>query len=291
MGEIFALACALVWAAAVILLKKTGHTVGPFALNLFRVCFSFPLIVITLLIIEGTLLHSAPLRDYLILILSGIVGIALADTFFHMSLNKIGASLNAIIDAFYPLVTVLLAFLMIDERLALIDFAGMGLITGAIIISARPDRNIHHNRRDLALGIGLAIIHVILLSVGVVIIKPVLQTSSVLWVTAIRQCAAVLVLLLIALLSSRRRQRFAVFKPSAAWRHMVPATVLGSYLALILWIASMKYTLVGISAILTQTAMVFILIFAAIFLNERLTKRKIISAVMALAGVLLITLA
>jgi drug/metabolite transporter (DMT)-like permease len=290
MGELYALACALVWASAVILLKKAGNSVGPFTLNLFRVAFSLPLILATLLISEGTLLHEAPSRDYLILIVSGVVGIAVADTLFHMSLNKIGASLNAIIDAFFPLITVLLAYLMIDEQLAPVDFAGMGLITTSIILSAKPDKRQNRSRRDLMIGIGLAISHLILLSFGVVIIKPVLQSAPVLWVTALRQLAAVVVLITIALFSSRRRQRFAVFKPSAAWRYMVPATVLGSYLALIFWIASMKYTLVGISAILTQSSMIFILIFAAIFLKEPLNRRKVISAVMALSGVLLLTL-
>ncbi len=36
---------------------------------------------------------------------------------------------HAIVDAFYPLVTVILAYLIIDERLAPVDFIGMALIT------------------------------------------------------------------------------------------------------------------------------------------------------------------
>jgi drug/metabolite transporter (DMT)-like permease len=71
---------------------------------------------------------------------------------------------------------------------------------------------------------------------------------------------------------------------------MVPATVLGSYLSLMLWIGGMKYTLASIAAILNQSSTVFILILSVILLHERLTKRKIAATLLALAGVLLVSL-
>ena len=47
MGELLALLTALIWAAAVILLKRSGETIPPFALNLFRVTVSIVLLVPT----------------------------------------------------------------------------------------------------------------------------------------------------------------------------------------------------------------------------------------------------
>jgi drug/metabolite transporter (DMT)-like permease len=66
--------------------------------------------------------------------------------------------------------------------------------------------------------------------------------------------------------------------------------VLGSYLALICWIAGMKYTKVGIAAILNQTSTMYILILAAIFLRERFTMRKLVASLVAVAGIILVTL-
>ena len=40
MGELYALLTAVIWAVAVILLRRSGETVSPFALNLFRVVVS-----------------------------------------------------------------------------------------------------------------------------------------------------------------------------------------------------------------------------------------------------------
>jgi drug/metabolite transporter (DMT)-like permease len=70
----------------------------------------------------------------------------------------------------------------------------------------------------------------------------------------------------------------------------LPATLLGSYIALLAWIAGMKYTLVGIAAILNQTSTIFILLFASLLLQEPVTRRKIIASVLAIAGILLVTL-
>ena len=66
MGEFFALACGLVWAFAVIFFKKSGETVSPFTLNLFRVTLSSALLAVTLTIMDRPLWGQAPLKDYLI---------------------------------------------------------------------------------------------------------------------------------------------------------------------------------------------------------------------------------
>jgi drug/metabolite transporter (DMT)-like permease len=94
----------------------------------------------------------------------------------------------------------------------------------------------------------------------------------------------------IALLSPRRREILRVFRPSPTWRVSVPAAVLGSYLALMCWIAGMKYTKVGIAAILNQSSTIYILILAAIFLKEPFTRRKLFASLVALVGIVLVTL-
>ena len=93
-----------------------------------------------------------------------------------------------------------------------------------------------------------------------------------------------------ALLSPRRREFLRVFKPSRSWRFSLPGALLGSYLALIFWIAGMKYTNVGIAAILNQSSTIYVLILAAVFLKERLTRRKLVASAVAIAGIVLVML-
>ena len=73
-----------------------------------------------------------------------------------------------------------------------------------------------------------------------------------------------------------------------AWS--LPGALLGSYLALIFWIAGMKYAKVGVAAILNQSSTIYVLILAAVFLKERLTRRKLVASAVAIAGIVLVTL-
>jgi drug/metabolite transporter (DMT)-like permease len=290
MGEIYALACALVWAFAVILFQRSMERVGALALNLFRSSVSVPLLLITLALTGTPLLRAAPARDYLILVASGVIGIAIADTLFHYSLNLVGAGISAIVSTVYSPMVVLLTFLFLGERLSAVHLAGMVLIASGVFLSGRLVPPPNRTHRQLAWGIALGAIDMLLLVVSVVLAKPVLDHSPVIWATAVRQCGAFVVLLLMAVTSPRRREHFSVYRPAESWRFMLPGSALGSYVALILWIAGFKYTLASLAAILTQTTTIFILLLAVIFLHERMTPRKLLAAALALAGVLLIVL-
>lgn len=290
MGQIYALACALVWSFAVVLLKRSGENIGPLALNIFRVAFSLPLLLAATALMGQPLLPPAPARDYLVLIASGTLAIALADTLFHASLNIVGAGVTAIVDTFYSPMVVLLALVLLGERIGALDWVGMLLIVGAVFLSTTVEPMPGRTRAQVATGVLLGLGHIVLLALGIVIAKPVLNHSPVLWATTIRQAGALAVLVAMGLISPRRREHFAVLRPSHHWRTMVPATVLGSFLALILWIAGMKYTLASIAAILNQSSTIWILLLSVVLLHERMTPRKALSAFLALAGVLLVTL-
>jgi len=290
LGEICAVGCAVVWAFAVILLKRSGETVSPIALNLFRVTFSLPLLVATICISGLAALPTVPARDYLILIASGILGIVISDTLFHKSLNLVGAGITAIVDTFYSPITVLLAFLFLGERIGLRAIIGMWLIMGAVLLSATLTPPPHRSRKQLIEGVMLGVLGLLFLGFGIVVAKPVLYRWPVLWVVGVRQAGSAVVLLCIAVVSPRRREFLGVWRPHRAWRRMIPATVLGSYLSLILWITGMKYTLASIAAILNQSSTIFILVLSVLLLKEPLTRRKIVASILAIAGVLLVSI-
>jgi drug/metabolite transporter (DMT)-like permease len=289
-GEFYALLTAVVWAVAVILLKRSGESIPPFALNLFRVVVSTALLLPTVVLAGEARWAQATLADVLILFASGIIAIATSDTLFHMSLNAVGAGISAIIDCLYAPLTVLFATVLLGERLSALQLVGMALVVTGILAASghAPPKGVPARR--VALGVVWGVLAMIALALGIVIAKPVLDRAPVLWATAVRQVGCLLVVGPIALLSPRRREILHVFRPSRRWRVSLPAAVLGSYLALILWIAGMKYTKVGVAAILNQSSTVYVLILAAIFLHEPFTRRKLVASALAVAGIVLVTL-
>jgi len=291
MGEMYALAAAVLWAFAVILFRRSGETVPPFSLNLFRVAVSGALFGTLLIGLVQVGLYDwpdVPLSDYLLLFVSGAIGIALADTLFHRSLNRIGAGLTAIVDCLYSPFMVLFAFLLIGERLGGWQLLGMLLVIAGVLCTTRIEPPPGMRTREMLMGIGWGALAMATMALGIAIAKPVLDHTPVLWATAMRQYGSLLVMIPIVLLSPQRRQILAVFRPARSWRFTLSGTLLGSFLALLCWIAGMKYTQVGTAAILNQTTTIHLLILATIFLKEPFTRRKVVAALLALGGILLV---
>ncbi len=288
MGEFYALACAFVWAFAVILFRKSGSSVGPLALNLFRVGITSVIFLISLLVMGIPVLGQAPLNDYLILMASGIISIAVADTLFHMSLNRVGAGINAIVDSLYSPSVLLFAYLMLGERFTVTQFLGMLLMVSGLVIAARVQPPPGSTRSDLIKGIGFGVLAMACLGFGIVLAKQVLEGANVLWATSIRQFGSLLVLVPFTLMRSDRAKIWSVFKPSPVWKYSLPGTILGSYVALILWIAGMKMIPAGKAALLNQTSTIYLLVFATIFLKEPFGRRKAMAAALSIGGVFLV---
>ncbi len=289
MGELFALSTAVTWAVAVILFKKSGEKVLPFTLNFFRVAVSSLLFALMFAAMRMPLLGVAPLDDYLILIASGVIAIAVSDTLFHMCLNRVGAGLNAIVDGLYSPSIVFFAWMLLGERLGPWQLAGMGSVLLGIFIATRHAPPPGATRRQLVLGIIFGVLSMLTLGIGIVIAKPVLNHSPVLWATAVRQIGTFMAMLPVALLLPSRGRIFSHFRPHGSWKYMIPGTVIGSFLSLIFWIAGMKYTQASTAAILNQTSSIHIIILATIFLKEPLTGRKITAAALAVAGIVMVT--
>ncbi len=290
MGEFYALLTALMWASAVIYLKRSGESIAPFALNVFRVVISTAALLLTLVVVRQDILRPAPLADYLILVASGIIAIAISDTLFLMALNRVGAGIMAIIDCLYAPLVVLFAFMLLGEQLGFWQYAGMVLVITGVLIAARHEPPPGMHAREIVAGSIYGFLSMATVALGIVIAKPVLNRSPVLWATTVRQVGALAVMLPVALALRSRREIFSLFRPARHWRFSAPATFLGSYFALIFWIAGMKYTLAGAAAILNQTSSVLILVFASLFLKERFTLRKAIASVIAVAGIIMVTL-
>lgn len=260
------------------------------SLNLFKNIIGAILFAITLPIVGQSLFIDVPISEYVILIVSGAIGMTLGDTVLFASLKMMGASLWAIVSALYAPSVILMAYIFLGEKLTRLDLLGVAIIVGAIMLASakRGDLGVFDKQR--LKGIGLAILSLLLMAAGIVMMKPVLDRSPIWWAIQVRLLGSVLSLLLLVLVDKRRKALFAAMLPSKDWKFILPGSLIGPYLALGFWIAGFKYTLAGKAAILNQLNMVFIFVFASIFLKEPLNWRKVMGLVLALFGAALVVL-
>ena len=287
LGEALSIMSALLWAIALILFLISGRRVHPVALNFFKCLIGSILLIITLIATGGSLIPDVPLKSWLWLAASGVLGIGLSDTYLFQCLNLVGASLTAVLECLYSPFVIVLSLLFLGENMGSIQILGSLLILTAILIVSVRKLDAAIPRENLPPGIVLGTASMFLLAVSIIMFKPQLGGVPVLWATTVRVGSGALSLGVYLAFHRERRSLLVPLLDPRNWRAMIPAAFLGTYLGLIAWMFGMKLTRAVIAAPLNQLNTIFVFILAALFLKEKATPAKIAAVVLAFAGAFL----
>jgi len=287
-GEIMALLTAAMWAIAVILFKRSGETVHPLALNLFKNVLAVTLFVPTIYIMGRTLAYPASHYDYLLLLISGGLGIGISDSLFLACLNRIGAGLTAIVDCLYSPFVIGLSILWLGESLSVWQVVGVVMILSAVMTITVRKGNEQVSRIDLIWGVIYGVLAMATTAVGIVMIKPMLNHSPLLWATEMRLIGGIIVLVLILTFHPARRRIVGTLFIKRGWSYTFSGSFVGAYLAMMLWLGGMKYTKASIAAALNQSSNIFIFIFAFLILKEPINFQRTMGIILGVAGSLLV---
>lgn len=294
-GELFSLLSAIFWALAVIMFKKIGESVSPMVINPVKSSIGLLLFILTCVVLDVPLLPNPifSTTDLAILSVSGMIGIGIADIIFLHSLNILGAGISAIVDTVYSPFVILFAFILLGESLTSVQLLGGALIIGAVLYASAKIQTIPTDRKRFKQGIILGVSSIAMMAIGIVMIKPILNSIShepklQMWVAGYRLISGVLVSGTIMFIANRKRKIIGVLKNRKLWMPLFTSSVLATYLGIAMWVMGMAMTTASAASILNQTATIFILIFARIFLGEPLTKRRLISIFIAMIGAYLV---
>ena len=290
-GELFSLVCALMWASAVVLYKHAGESMSANTLNLVKNIIGIVLLLPTAVVLEGLVLPNLNLQEWLIVFASGYLGIAIADTLYLMTLRTIGASRTAIVASLYSPFVVLFSILFLGESLALWQWLGLIMVLAGILVVVYRRNAQSVESTQLFKGLLLGASSVFMTAAGVVAMKPILSdhsnNESFFWLVTIRMFAGVVGMLLYLILKRQIKSTIrVVFAETHKWKTIFAASFCGSYLALLFWLAGFKYANASVASVLNETANVFIVILAALFLNESIYRRKLVGISLTFVGVI-----
>ena len=287
-GETLALLNAAVWGYAVVLFKISGKEISPIALNIFKITVGILLMIITSLFLPDPFFPNLSLNAYVILAVSGIMGIALSDTLFFRGLNILGASRSAIVECLYSPFVILFSFFFLGERLTITSAIGALLVFSSLFLLSAEGKKDPITRKQLIHGITVGLLSMMTMAFAIVIVKPVLLVLPVVWAAMSRMVFGVIALMIFSLFRTDRKKTWSIFIPQKIWKVSLPACIIGSFITMLLWIGSFKFATANVAAILTQLNIIFTVFFARIILKEPLTKKKIISVILALFGSFLV---
>jgi drug/metabolite transporter, DME family len=290
LGEGCALAAAFSWSVSLVLFKRSEATVSPQAMNLFKNVLAGALLILTLPILGESIALDRSTEDWGRLVVSGVLGIAVADTLIFMALRDLGAGLLAIVDTSYAPTIVLFSVLVLGEPLGLGFLLGGALVLAGVLLATGGGGSDEERPENLKRGVLAGLAGIVAMALGVVLAKPALENGHLVEVTLVRLAAGVVVQLFVVAVIPSQRATLQIFRPSPVWRTLVPASVLGSYIAMLFWLGGFKWASASVASVLNQLSSVMTIALAWAFLGEQLTLRKASGALLAVAGALVVLL-
>lgn len=290
-GEGCALAAAICWSIATILFRRSGETIAPLALNLYKNILALLLFAATLLLARCWPSGPVSNADRVLLLVSGGIGIGLSDVLFFMTLNRVGAGLQAIITTSYSPSIIVLSVLFLHERLTLVQGLGIALILAAVgIVAYDRSGHAHVERKTMLSGVIFGLLATATQAVSIVMVKRLLERSPLVWANSWRLIGGVLVSALLFLLLPTKRVDLRPLRSPRNWLALAPGAIMGSYVSLLFWLGGMKFAQASTAAALNQTATLWTFVFAALVLKEPATQSRLWALALGMAGVALVSL-
>ena len=128
-GIFSAFGATLSWTYACSIWRTQTNSYKPIEINFLKNVIAFIIFSPVILFFN----YSTNYKYFLILFLSGIIGIGLGDTFYLKSLNLIGTRKTLSIEALSPLIAAITGSLFIDDHLNINAWIGIVIVTGALV--------------------------------------------------------------------------------------------------------------------------------------------------------------
>lgn len=196
-GYLLAICAAAIWSTVALSATRIVRYFGSYNYNLLRllgiIVIFFPYVYINW---ESLYFNQS---IFSAIILSSIIGIIIGDTFLFVCLKRLGPRRQALLFSMQIPFTIILAEVFLQTLPSLTELIGCALIFSGILIAIQFNRtipdddleNIQGNKyTGLFAGIGLALCQ----SIGIILMKPALQTTDPIIVSYLRVIVAAVIM-------------------------------------------------------------------------------------------------
>jgi drug/metabolite transporter (DMT)-like permease len=326
LGEIAALANAVIWASLSVVLGGLAGRLSATRVNAVQLSFAAVFYLLLVPFFGGARLFAGLTAPHFLALLgTAILTMGVGDSLYFTSIQRLGASRASPISvSTFPLITLVLGALLLGERLTWSILGGAILIIAGIVLlvsqSAKPEQKAATADKPPKAPIGDVDAATNLEPVAAAgpvasLTPPIPESPSMLpgvllvlgaavcWSAAtlgLRVAAAGIpavgvtairvptaAIFLLAVLRGRGRLTIDRIR-GRDWLVLLCAGIVGTGLGSLTYIMAIQGTGAGLTALLTSTSPLWVLPLAAIFLHERLTPRVVLGAGLAIGGIWLV---
>ena len=260
-GYLLAIGAAAIWSAVALSATRVVRYFGSYNYNLLRllgiIVFFFPYVYINW---EGLYLNQS---IFSAIVLSSIIGIIIGDTFLFVCLKRLGPRRQALLFSMQIPFTIILAEIFLQTLPSITELIGCALIFSGILIAIQFNRTIPNDDLEniqgnkyigLFAGIGLALCQ----SIGIILMKPALQTTDPIIVSYLRVLVAA-VIMFGSLFFIKNNQLWEKMKNIKVTLFSIFLGFMGMGVGMTMLIYALKYGNPGVISTLSSTMPIMII--------------------------------
>jgi drug/metabolite transporter (DMT)-like permease len=290
LGEFAALLTALFWTISALAFESASRRLGSLTVNILRLFIGFIFLTILIYLRRKMLfpLDASP-ENWFWLSLSGLVGFVFGDYFLFKSYTVIGSRFSMLIMTLVPPMTALFGWIIIGERLTLLNFLGMTLtFTGiALAIFSRNGGDEKLTLKLAPIGILYALGGALGQALGLVLSKFGMKDYDPFSATQIRIIAGIAGFALVVTVLKRWKRVRDAARDTTGMKTLSLGAFFGPFLGVSFSLIAVKYTKTGIASTIMAVVPVFILIPAIFLYKQKVTLPEIAGSVISVCGVAL----
>lgn len=294
-GQTAALATAFCWTGSALCWTAAGRRVGSLAVNIVRLILALPMFLLyNGLVLGEAIPWSATPQAWLWMSLSGVIGFFLCDLFFFQSFLLIGPRLALLVFSLAPPFSALLAWLLLGEQLTRWNWIGMAVTLAGIlwVILESPDQETGErgscHRMTLRGGL-YALLATVAQALATVLCRVGMRSmTSAVAATEIRLVAGLLCFMVLIPLMGRTGQVVEAFRDRRAMAIMTVGALVGPFVGVSLLMYAVKLIPAGLAQTFVSLSPVIVIPASALVFKERVSRRAIGGAVLAVVGVALL---
>ncbi|NNE09378.1 MAG: DMT family transporter [Gemmatimonadetes bacterium] len=290
-GETAALGAALIWAFTSLFFARAGRLISPIGANTFKCAAAAVLLTLAHFLIERTPFPSAALSDWLILLASGVIGLAIGDSFLFSSFIRIGPRKGLLLLSLNPLIGTALGWILFREALDARSLAGIAVTMTGVLVVLSPKGGFRSfgaasvGERALLYGVLFGIGAACCQATGALVAKPALARIDNLTATQIRMYGGTAALVLLGLARGRFGHWANLIRVHRLFRPLFVASFLGQFVAVWLMTVSIDYAPAGIALTILSTAPIWLIPLGGRFQDHAPTPGETTGLLVAIAGI------
>jgi drug/metabolite transporter (DMT)-like permease len=296
-GELASIGTSLAYSFGSVLFTFAGRSVGTSLLNRVRLALALLFTLLLHLALVGTFYPvNTPTDVVFWMASSGIVGYVIGDAFLFQGFVLVGPRLTMLVFSLAPVLSTIMAWVFLGEKLSLIEIAGIVItMAGIAIVVGEPPKTAqsataHKDRRQYIIGLLCALGGAVGQAGGNLLSKIGLAGGlPAISGNAIRLTAAVILAWLLAIFQRQLVSSYqALRQQNRIILYIVIGTILGPVIGVWLALTAVQLAPLGIVTTLQSLPPIFLIPIGYVVFKERISRRAVLGTLVAIVGSVLL---